>query len=68
VCVYSLRARPRPTVSTPVTWDEVQAVADSGNPDDLVFEAGDVLKRVEKHGDLFGTLCELEQSLPSAPG
>jgi bifunctional non-homologous end joining protein LigD len=68
VCVYSLRARPRPTVSTPVTWDEVQGVVDSGNPDDLVFEAGDVLSRVEKHGDLFGSLCELEQTLPSPPG
>jgi bifunctional non-homologous end joining protein LigD len=67
VCVYSLRARQRPTVSTPVTWDEVQAVVDSGNPDDLVFEADDVLARVEAHGDLFGALCELEQSLPAAP-
>jgi bifunctional non-homologous end joining protein LigD len=67
VCVYSLRARPRPTVSTPVTWDEVQAVVDSGNPDDLVFEADDVLARVGAHGELFGSLCELEQSLPPAP-
>jgi bifunctional non-homologous end joining protein LigD len=67
VCVYSLRARPRPTVSTPVTWDEVQAVVDSGNPDDLVFEADDVLTRVEAKGDLFGALCELEQSLPASP-
>jgi bifunctional non-homologous end joining protein LigD len=67
VCVYSLRARPRPTVSTPVSWEEVQAVVDSGNPDDLVFEADDVLARVDAQGDLFGTLCELEQSLPAAP-
>jgi bifunctional non-homologous end joining protein LigD len=67
VCVYSLRARPQPTVSTPVTWDEVQAVADSGNAEDLVFEAGDVLARVEAQGDLFAQLCELEQTLPAAP-
>jgi bifunctional non-homologous end joining protein LigD len=67
VCVYSLRARPQPTVSTPVTWDEVQAVADSGNAEDLVFEAGDVLARVEAQGDLFAPLCELEQTLPAAP-
>ncbi|HUR22246.1 MAG TPA: non-homologous end-joining DNA ligase [Acidimicrobiales bacterium] len=67
VCVYSLRARPRPTVSTPVTWDEVEAVVASGNPDDLVFDATDVLARVEAGGDLFAPLCELEQSLPTAP-
>jgi bifunctional non-homologous end joining protein LigD len=67
VCVYSLRARPRPTVSTPVTWEEVEAVVASGNPDDLVFEATDVLARVEAHGDLFGPLCELEQTLPAPP-
>jgi bifunctional non-homologous end joining protein LigD len=67
ICVYSLRARPRPTVSTPVTWDEVQAVVETGNPDDLVFEAGAVLARVEAQGDLFAPMCELEQSLPPAP-
>ena len=50
VGVYSLRARPRPTVSTPVTWDEVEAAAD-GAP--LSFEAADVLERVESMGDLF---------------
>ena len=65
VCVYSLRARPRPTVSTPVTWDEVEHVVASGDPDDLVFEAPDVLGRVEAHGDLFAPLVELEQTLPS---
>jgi bifunctional non-homologous end joining protein LigD len=67
VCVYSLRARPRPTVSAPVTWEEVEAVVASGNPDDLVFEAPDVLARVETSGDLFGPLCELEQTLPAPP-
>jgi len=67
ICVYSLRARERPTVSTPVTWDEVQAVVDSGDPDDLVFEADDVLARVEEHGDLFTPVAELEQSLPAPP-
>jgi bifunctional non-homologous end joining protein LigD len=64
VCVYSLRARPRPTVSTPVTWDEVAATAESGDPDALVFDAGAVAARVAEHGDLFGPLNELEQSLP----
>jgi bifunctional non-homologous end joining protein LigD len=60
VSVYSLRARERPTVSTPVDWYELAA----GDPDALVFEAGDVLERVEEHGDLFAAVAELEQRLP----
>ncbi len=67
ICVYSLRARPRPTVSTPVTWEEVEAVVASGDPDELVFEADAVLARVAADGDLFAPLCELEQSLPAPP-
>jgi bifunctional non-homologous end joining protein LigD len=54
ISVYSLRARPRPTVSTPVTWDEVEAGAAGKDP--LVFTAEDVLARVEKLGDLFAPL------------
>ena len=50
VCVYSLRAREEPTVSTPVTWNEVQAAAE-GAP--LRFTAADVLERVARLGDLF---------------
>jgi bifunctional non-homologous end joining protein LigD len=53
VSVYSLRARERPTVSTPVTWDEVAACR---SPDDLVFTSDDVLARVEELGDLFAPL------------
>ena len=64
VCVYSLRARPRPTVSAPVTWDEVEACAASGDPATLVFEAADVVARVGELGDLFAPLNELEQTLP----
>jgi bifunctional non-homologous end joining protein LigD len=60
VSVYSLRARERPTVSTPLAWDEVEAA----DPDALVFEAGDVLERVEERGDLFAHVVELEQQLP----
>jgi bifunctional non-homologous end joining protein LigD len=59
VCVYSLRARDRPTVSTPVAWDELE------NPHELVLEAEAVLERVEKHGDLFAPVIELEQELPA---
>jgi bifunctional non-homologous end joining protein LigD len=60
VSVYSLRARERPTVSTPLAWDEVEAA----DPGALVFEAGDVLERVEERGDLFAPVVELEQRLP----
>ena len=66
VCVYSLRARPRPTASTPLLWEEVEAVIDSGDPDDLVFTSGDVLERVSEHGDCFAGVLELEQRLPDA--
>jgi len=64
ISVYSLRARERPTVSTPVTWDEVEAVAKSGDASELVFEAGEVLERIEQHGDLFAPVLELKQELP----
>ena len=57
VCVYSLRARERPTVSTPLAWEELE----DGDPATLVFEADDVLERVEEHGDLFAPVVELEQ-------
>jgi bifunctional non-homologous end joining protein LigD len=60
VGVYSLRARERPTVSTPLAWDEVEA----GDPEALVFEADDVLGRVEEHGDLFAPVEQLQQRLP----
>ncbi len=64
IVVYSLRARERPTVSTPVTWEEVEAVAESGDGSSLVFETGEVLDRVEQYGDLFAPVLELEQELP----
>jgi bifunctional non-homologous end joining protein LigD len=64
ISVYSLRARERPTVSTPVTWEEVEAAAESGDGSQLVFEAGEVLERIEEHGDLFAPVLELKQELP----
>ena len=64
IAVYSLRAREKPTISTPVTWDEVTSVADSGDASALVFEAGQVLERIEQHGDLFAPVLELKQELP----
>jgi bifunctional non-homologous end joining protein LigD len=66
VCVYSLRALPRPTVSTPLLWEEVEAVTSSRDPDDLSFTAPEVLERVAEHGDCFAGVLELEQRLPDA--
>jgi bifunctional non-homologous end joining protein LigD len=56
VAVYSLRATPHPTASTPVTWDEVEQCAAKGDAALLRFVAADVLDRVDKHGDLFSPL------------
>ena len=66
VNVYSLRARERPTVSTPVTWDEVRATARRrATPSELVFDADAVRARVDEHGDLFAPVVSLVQRLPS---
>ena len=65
VAVYSLRARERPTVSTPLRWEEVEAVTESEDPDELVFTSADVLERVAEHGDLFEPVERLEQELPA---
>ena len=64
VNVYSLRAKDRPTVSTPVTWEEVKHALKSKNAQTLVFETTAVLKRVEKLGDLFAPVLVLKQRLP----
>ncbi|WP_320671353.1 DNA ligase D [Patulibacter defluvii] len=69
VSVYALRARDRPTVSTPVSWDEVADGADADADDGpLVFTADDVLARVAERGDLFAPLLTLEQELPVLEG
>ena len=64
VCVYSLRAREHPTVSTPVSWREVIACERSEAPDDLRFTSADVLGRLGRRGDLFAAAATLNQSLP----
>ena len=61
---YSLRAKERPTVSTPVTWKEVQAAVKKQDAGLLVFGPADVLKRVRKSGDLFAPVLTLKQRLP----
>ena len=58
VCVYSLRGAERPTVSTPLDWDELD------DPASLVFEASDVIQRVTERGDLFAAVVEQQQRLP----
>src|SRR5258706_10807530 len=68
ISVYSLRAREHPTVSTPVTWDEVQQALKKKDAGRLVFEAKDVLARVEKMGDLFEPVQKLKQRLPQLEG
>jgi bifunctional non-homologous end joining protein LigD len=65
VCVYSLRATPRPAVSTPVSWEEVRATLDAGDPRSLSFECGEVLERVARSGDLFAPVLTLAQALPA---
>jgi bifunctional non-homologous end joining protein LigD len=65
-CVYSLRARERPTVSTPVSWEEVERAVAAGDAASLVFEAGEVIERVERDGDLFAPVLSLRQELPAA--
>lgn len=64
VGVYSLRAMERPTVSTPVSWTEVESVAGAGPSAALGFEAGEVLSRLEELGDLFAPVATMEQTLP----
>jgi bifunctional non-homologous end joining protein LigD len=63
VCVYSLRARERPTVSAPVSWDEVEA-RHRGRRKDLSFTADEVLARLDRDGDLFDPVLKLKQRLP----
>jgi bifunctional non-homologous end joining protein LigD len=58
IAVYALRARERPTVSTPVKWEEID------DPESLRFETADVLARVDKYGDLFEPVLSLSQELP----
>lgn len=65
VNVYSLRAKERPTVSTPVTWDEVTTALKKKKAALLTFEPEAVLKRIEEHGDLFAPVLQLKQKLPS---
>jgi bifunctional non-homologous end joining protein LigD len=68
VCVYSLRARARPMVATPVRWEEVEEALERGAPEHLAFDAEAALARVEEHGDLFAPVLAKQQALPDLAG
>jgi bifunctional non-homologous end joining protein LigD len=65
VSVYSLRAKDSPTVSAPVTWEEVEETVRKGKATNLSFVSKDVLNRVERMGDLFAPVLTLKQKLPA---
>jgi bifunctional non-homologous end joining protein LigD len=64
ICVYSLRAKDRPTVSTPVAWEEVEQCLKKKDASMLVFESDEVLERVQKMGDLFEGVLKVKQKMP----
>ncbi len=68
VNVYSLRAKDQPTVSTPITWDEVEECLERGDADLLSFTSDQVLARYEELGDIFAPVLQLKQKLPVLPG
>jgi bifunctional non-homologous end joining protein LigD len=64
VCAYSLRANPEPSVSTPISWDEVESLSEADDGDALKFDPAAVLARVAKHGDLYAGSLARDQLLP----
>ncbi len=64
VCVYSLRGKEKPTVSTPLKWSELQAALADKNADALVFTSSMVLDRTKRLGDLFAPVLSMKQKLP----
>jgi bifunctional non-homologous end joining protein LigD len=65
ICVYSLRAKEPPTVSTPVTWQEVEMAVKNGDGSRLIFDSAAALDRAEKQADLFAPVLSLKQRLPN---
>jgi bifunctional non-homologous end joining protein LigD len=65
VTVYSVRARERPIISTPISWEEVERCRGDHDPDLLTFDTERVLERIAEHGDVFAPLESLEQELPA---
>jgi bifunctional non-homologous end joining protein LigD len=65
VCVYSLRAHERPTVSAPVEWEECERALKSEDVSKLSWDTKGMLKRIKSKGDLFERVLKLKQELPS---
>jgi bifunctional non-homologous end joining protein LigD len=65
VCVYSLRARELPTVSTPLEWDELRAALRKPHAGALAFDVASARRRVRERGDLFAPMLSLVQALPA---
>lgn len=65
VCVYSLRARAGPTVSTPVEWGEIERAVRRTDPGALAFETAEVLKRIRRKEDLFEPVLRMRQKFPA---
>src|SRR5205807_9753832 len=68
VTVYSARARERPTVSTPVAWEELGRCLEERDERVLTFEVPEVLARAADHGDLFAPVLSLRQRPPAPSG
>jgi len=64
ICVYSLRAKDRPTASAPLMWEEVEQCLKKQDADLLVFDSAAVLERADKHGDLYEPVLKQKQKLP----
>lgn len=65
ICAYSLRALEFPSVSTPLTWQEIEAAFKNRSSTQLRFTPAGVLNRVKEYGDLFAPLCERRQYIPT---